>query len=107
MEGTVNVLLILVSIVSVVYGVIAWNAVHMNQDRLRTMRVKWEDCVKDRCAEESLIFEWSCRDLMPEWEQLYPHVQNMNDQRKYSEWATFCANYPTRESIMAHLDLEL
>lgn len=73
----------------------------------RKYKVKWHECLSDRGAEDSLIFEWSCRDLMPEWEQLYPHVKDMPNQRKYSEWATFCANYPTRESIIAHLDLEL
>lgn len=102
-----NIALAIIAVVALVYGVIAWNLVHIQRDRTRNYRVKWEDCVKDRCAEDSLIFEWSCRDLMPEWEQLYPHVRDMEAHRKYSEWATFCANYPTRQSIEAHLDLEL
>lgn len=102
-----TVILIIVSLVCIGYALLATLAVRYHQDQLRVWREKWSDCVKGRDTEDSLIFEWSCRDLMPEWEQLYPHVRNMQDERKYSEWATFCANYPTRESIMAHLDLEL
>ena len=98
--------LAIIAAVALLYGAAAWNAVRSQRERVRRMRVKWEDCVTDRW-EKSLVFEWSCRDLIPEWEQLYPHVRNMQPARKYSEWATFCANYPTRESIIAHLDLEL
>lgn len=32
------------------------------------------------------------RDIMPRWELLNPHVAAMQSHRRYSEWATFCAN---------------
>ena len=102
-----NALLAVIALVSLVYGVVAWSQAHLERGRASEYKSKWHECLSERGAEDSLIFEWSCRDLMPEWEQLYPHVKDMPDHRKYSEWATFCANYPTRESIVAHLDLEL
>lgn len=102
-----NALLAVIAIVALVYGVIAWNVVHIQRDRTSNYRRKWEDCISERGAEESLIFEWSCRDLMPAWEELYPHVVHMDAHRKYSEWATFCANYPTRDSIEVQLGVVL
>lgn len=39
--------------------------------------------------------QWQCRYLQPEWELLFPHVRQMDDKRKYSEWITFVANHGT------------
>lgn len=89
-----------------VWAVIASNLAHYHRGQARLWQHKWSDAIRERDAEESLIFEWSCRDLMPQWEQVYPQVRNLPNHRKYSEWATFCANYPTREQIIAHLEME-
>lgn len=70
------------------------------RDRYHDM---WEAVVRDRNAEDSLIFEFANRDLMPKWEKVYPHVRNMPAARKYSEWATFCANYPSRTAMEKQL----
>jgi hypothetical protein len=96
-----------IAVVALVYGVIAWNLLTIERDRVRNIRVKWEDCISERGTDEALIFEWSCRDLMPAWEELYPHVKHMQPHRKYSEWATFCANCPTRSSIEVELGVVL
>lgn len=72
----------------------------------RKYRRLWGESTTQRAAEESLIYEWSNRDLMPDWEDAYPHVEHMPNERKYSEWATFCANYPTREQMIAQISLD-
>lgn len=66
---------------------------------------RWEASLLDRNAEESLIYEWANRDLIPKWEECYPHVKHMPEVRKYNEWATFCANYPSREQLLTELEL--
>lgn len=54
---------------------------------------------RDPNAEDRLIHEWECRDLIERWENCFPHVTLMPHERKYSEWATFCANN-TREQMI-------
>ena len=102
-------MLLLLSI-TLILAAIGWSFTRVKQVEAERERDKykarWHYSLSERGAEDSLIYEWSNRDLMPEWEDVYPHVKHMPTKRKYSEWATFCANYPTRESIIAQLSLE-
>lgn len=55
---------------------------------------RWEQCIYGSMYREA----WIHRDLIPAWEKRYPHIRNMNEDRKCGEWLTFCANYPTRKA---------
>lgn len=72
------------------------------QNLYKEYHSRWEDTV--RGMGDKLIYEWSVRDLTPLWEEAYPHVVDMQTHRKYSEWLTFCANYPTRNVMEVHLE---
>lgn len=97
---------IVIVVLAIVCVIVQSNVTLYHRNKSHLWRRKYEDLALNRNAEDALLFEWSCRDLMPLWEKVYPHVQNLPNTRKYSEWATFCANYPTRQQIEAHLELE-
>jgi hypothetical protein len=99
--------LAVIAALAILYGVMTSFLVSVQRDALKAYRKKWEDEVSGRNATDALLFEWSCRDLMPPWEELNPHVVNMPTQRKYGEWATFCANYPTRTALETELGVVL
>jgi len=99
------VLAITIAALAISLAVLAVRLTHIQNERDKYKR-KYHEVLAPGNAEDSLIYEWSNRDLMPDWENAYPHVKHMPDERKYSEWATFCANYPTREQMIAQISLD-
>ena len=65
-------------------------------------QTRWEASINSN-RNDRMLYEWQNRDLVRTWEHRYPHVQRMSEARKYSEWLTFCANYPSRESMERQL----
>lgn len=99
-------LFIITTIIASGLGIVQTARLLLCESERDDYRGRWENQLRDRGVEDSLVFEWSIRDLMPRWEAIYPHVRNMIDARKYSEWATFCANYPTRDAAEAQLGIQ-
>jgi hypothetical protein len=65
---------------------------------------RWELAINSpNRTNDAMVYEWENRDLVRKWELCYPHVQEMQPMRKYSEWLTFCANYPSREAMETQL----
>ena len=69
-------------------------------------QLKWEQSLNARNSSDAVVHEFTNCELISKWEKVYPHVQNMMPHRKYSEWATFCANYPSRTAMLRQLGRE-
>lgn len=88
-------LLILAGLV-IVYQFASNRVLHIECEDYRN---KFHQSLSKSYRDPYILHEWENRDLIPKWEKCYPHVQHMPENRKYGEWATFCANYMTREEM--------
>lgn len=93
--------LIILVIVIAIYALWAWMAWRAVEEPILPDTRTMEEIAHD--SNDSVWrFAQRNRDLMPVWELHNPHVSHMQPHRRYSDWATYCANVPGIQ--LSHLD---